>query len=155
VTHVFTYGSLMFERVWSRVVSGTYRKAAGSLVGFTRQRVIGQDYPALRHVGDGDRVDAADGIDGPGILEGVVYLDVRPDDLAALDAFEGPEYRRIQVPVTLLGQARGGLPDAVVTADTYLFIASDRLEAGPWDPRRFEQEQIERFLRDYPPPRSA
>jgi gamma-glutamylcyclotransferase (GGCT)/AIG2-like uncharacterized protein YtfP len=149
VNHVFTYGSLMFERVWSRVVSGTYRKAAGSLVGFKRQRVTGQDYPALR-IGDAGEAG------GLAAVEGVIYFDVRPEDLSALDAFEGADYRRIQVPVTVRGHAPGGpAAGSIVTADTYLFIADDQVEPGAWDPGRFERDRIERFLRDYPPPRPA
>jgi hypothetical protein len=164
VSHVFTYGSLMFERVWSRVVRGTYPAASATLSGFRRQRVLGQDDVELQDPGipagmrAGSAVGAGSRIEGPGedALAGIVYLGVQAEDLAALDAFEGSEYRRIQVQVTVLAQVAGGpVPGSLLPADTYLFIASDKVAPGPWDPDDFERERIERFLRDYPPPRPA
>ena len=149
MTHVFTYGSLMFERVWSRVVRGTYPAASATLSGYRRQCVLGQDYPSLEQIAgsDGDSNDA---------LGGVVYLGVEADDLAALDEFEGSEYLRIQVQVTVRAQVEGGpVSGSLLPADTYLFIASDKVAPGPWDPVEFERERIERFLREYPPPRRA
>jgi hypothetical protein len=142
--HVFTYGSLMFPAVWTRVVAGSYRSLPATLHGFRRQRVRGQDYPALEHAPA-----------GPGTVEGVLYLEVNADDLAALDAFEGPDYRRIEVPL-ILGQPPADEPTAaatVVTADTYLFVAADKVEPGDWDPAAFERDRMGRFLREYPPPR--
>lgn len=146
--HVFTYGSLMFEKVWSRVVSGNYAAAAASLPGFRRQRVRGQDYPSL------EQVDCSEPGRTQAAVDGVLYLDVDGADIAALDEFEGADYRRIQVPV-ILRQRPGAGPAARLLANTYLFIARDKIEPGPWDPRLFERERMKRFLRDYPPPRPA
>ena len=194
MSHVFTYGSLMFDRVWSRVVCGTYPAAAATLSGFRRQRVLDQDYPSLQRIdgstcngsamgagsrgerlsdeqGAGGDEDAGAGegpdtgshkggsksaSEGEDALSGVVYLGVQADDLKALDEFEGSEYCRIQVQVTVRAQVDGGpAPGSLLLADTYLFIASDKVAPGPWDPDDFERERIERFLREYPPPRSA
>jgi Gamma-glutamyl cyclotransferase, AIG2-like len=157
--HVFTYGSLMFPAVWTRVVAGGYRALPALLRGFRRRRVRGQDYPALQH---------ACGEDGAAAVPGIVYLDVTDADLAALDRFEGRDYRRIQVPVIVEPGVPGvsgvsgvsdgagrGLARTTIVADTYLFIAANQVEAGDWDPETFERERMHRFLREYPPPRPA
>jgi hypothetical protein len=141
--HVFTYGSLMFEPVWVGVVAGRYRSMPAVLQGYRRQRVRGQDYPSLQRLPDGEGR-AADPVDG------VLYLDVDEADLAALDAFEGADYRRILVPVTPGRAVRG---KRTVPASTYLFIADRKDEPGPWDPQHFEREAIARFLREHPPAR--
>ena len=135
----------MFAAVWTRVVAGSYRSLPAMLGGFRRQRVRGKDYPALEHAPAGAAGAAIDGI---------LYLDVAAADLAALDEFEGPDYRRIKVPVTLRQEAAAGMPiGSEVVADTYLFVAPDKVEPRDWDPVEFERERIGRFLREYPPPR--
>ncbi len=147
MSHVFTYGSLMFAPVWRRVVSGDYRALAARLPGFRRQRVRGELYPSLEPLAaEEDPLAAA--------VDGVLYLDVSAADLDALDAFEGEDYRRIETPLLVGEQIPGGpAPGTVLVANTYLFIAPHKVEPGEWDARHFEQEAMERFLRDYPPPR--
>lgn len=135
----------MFAAVWTSVVAGSYRSLPATLRGFRRQRVKGQDYPAL---------EPAPASDAAAAVDGIVYLDVAAADLAALDAFEGPDYRRIQVPaIPRQGAAAGRPTAATLLVQTYLFIAADKVEAGDWDPEEFERERIGRFLREYPPPR--
>ncbi len=140
---IFTYGSLMFERVWRHVVAGRYDRLPATLQGFRRQRVRGASYPSLQRC-DGH------------VVAGIVYLDVAPADLAALDAFEGEDYRRITVQVALPPPAESASPLATtLDADTYLFVADARVEPGDWDAARFEREQLEAFLRDHPPQASS
>ena len=136
---VFTYGSLMFERVWRQVVAGSYDRLPATLSGFCRQRVRGASYPSLRRC------------DGHAVV-GIVYLGVADADLAALDRFEGEEYRRIPVEVALQAPA-GSAWEAtrMLPADTYLFVADARVEPGEWDAARFEREQLESFLHDHGP----
>jgi gamma-glutamylcyclotransferase (GGCT)/AIG2-like uncharacterized protein YtfP len=139
---VFTYGSLMFERVWQRVVAGRYRRRPALLRGYRRLRVKGETYPALQR-------------DDGAVVSGVLYLGVSDADLAALDAFEGADYRRIQVQVACLPEGGDGGDRAeqagLQDADTYLFIADDKVEPRPWDPQRFADGEIDAFLRDYAP----
>lgn len=134
----------MFPAVWTRLASGRYRCARATLPGFRRQRVLGQDYPSLER---------ATGQAGAATVDGILYFDVSADDLARLDAFEGPDYRRIGVSAILREQVAGG-PEAgtSVAAETYLFIATAKVEPGDWDPDEFARDRIGRFLRDYPPP---
>jgi hypothetical protein len=149
VSHVFTYGSLMFPAVWRRVVSGDYRALAARLPGFRRQRVRGELYPSLEPV-------AAE--EDPLIVgvDGLLYLDVSAADLDALDAFEGVDYRRIETPLLVAEQIPGGpAPGTVLVANAYLFVAPHKVEPGEWDPRHFERESMARFLREYPPPRDG
>ena len=124
--HVFTYGSLMFPDVWERVVRGTYRNAPARLDGHARFEIAGETYPGMIV-----RAGAA--------VEGVLYFDVSPADIAALDAFEGSEYRRTTVKVTLAsGEA--------VEAGTYLYLLPQKLSESPWLPEAF---QMERFIGSY------
>ncbi|NEX63268.1 gamma-glutamylcyclotransferase family protein [Noviherbaspirillum galbum] len=123
--HVFTYGSLMFSPVWERVVRGSYEAEPAVLSGHVRHAILGETYPGM--------------IASPGSeVAGMLYRGVSDADVAALDAFEGVEYRRVAVQV-----AAGGRP---VEAQTYLYLMPDRLSADPWVPERFE---MARFLGTY------
>ncbi len=136
---VFTYGSLMFEPVWARVVTGRYRSVPAVLHGFRRQRVRGATYPSLMRCAGA-------------AVEGLLYLDVTDDDIAALDRFEGAGYRRIAVGVQTRVEGRAG--DAAggrLAADTYLFVAEEKMEPGEWDAERFGRELIGEFLREHAP----
>jgi gamma-glutamylcyclotransferase (GGCT)/AIG2-like uncharacterized protein YtfP len=136
---VFTYGSLMFERVWRQVVSGRYDRRPAILHGFRRQRVRSAAYPCLRP-GEGHSV------------AGILYLDVTAADLATLDAFEGEDYRRIPVHVTLPAlEPADPRPGLLQAADTYLFVAEAKVEPGDWDAERFGRDQLEAFLREHAP----
>lgn len=130
--NVFTYGSLMFDQVWSRVVRGNYRRAEAVLPGHERRAVRGETYPGV--------------IAAPGAsVAGVVYFDVAAADLARLDDFEGSPYERRSVVLELAGQE---LP-----AEVYLIRDPGRLEDSPWDVAGFERAGIFEFLSGYCAPR--
>lgn len=86
--HVFTYGSLMFAPVWERVVQGRYRSLPAQLQGYVRLVVRGVSYPGIVER-EGAKVD------------GLLYLDVVAADLDRLDRFEGSEYARRDLVVSL------------------------------------------------------
>lgn len=123
---VFTYGSLMFGQIWSRVVRGEYASTRAVAAGHARYAIKDETYPGMI---------AQSG----GTVEGVLYFDVVQDDIAALDAFEGGEYRRESIAVTLAG-------GETVQADTYIYLAIERLSESPWLPEAF---QMERFIGSY------
>ncbi len=124
--HIFTYGSLMFPEIWQRVVRGNYVSATATLPGFARYALADDTYPGM--------VAQANAT-----VEGVLYYDVAPQDLAALDAFEGSEYRREDVNVVIeSGES--------VIACTYIFLAEQRLSGLPWEPQAF---QMSRFIGTY------
>lgn len=125
-SHVFTYGSLMFGQIWHRVVRGEYASAPAIAHGHARFAIKGETYPGMVHQ--------------PGAsVEGVLYFDVGQDDIGALDAFEGSEYRRESIRVTLAG-------GETVQAETYVYLAAEKLSESPWLPDAF---QMERFIGTY------
>jgi gamma-glutamylcyclotransferase (GGCT)/AIG2-like uncharacterized protein YtfP len=124
--NIFTYGSLMFPEIWQRVVRGTYRAMPATAAGFARYALSDDTYPGMIA-----QLDAT--------VEGVVYLDVDAQDVVALDAFEGAEYQRDEVTVTLdSGES--------LRAGTYIFTAVHRLSTLPWEPDAF---QMARFIDSY------
>lgn len=124
--HIFTYGSLMFSEIWQRVVSGDYRSAPALAHGYARYAVLGATYPGM--------------IARPGAaVEGVLYVDVSAQDVAALDLFEGGEYRREQIEVVMQSGEK-------LIACTYLFTAEQGLSAVGWEPQGF---QMSRFISTY------
>ncbi|WP_324100683.1 gamma-glutamylcyclotransferase family protein [Noviherbaspirillum sp.] len=127
--HVFTYGSLMFPEVWTRVVRGACRSAPARLDGFARFEIHGETYPGMVPM-TGDSV------------SGVLYFDVADEDVAALDAFEGEEYRRDTVNVVLeSGEA--------LAAGAYVYLLPQKLSESPWRPGAFRMERfIETYCRD-------
>jgi gamma-glutamylcyclotransferase (GGCT)/AIG2-like uncharacterized protein YtfP len=124
--NIFTYGSLMFPEVWNRVVVGRYRSAPAGVTGHARFAITGESYPGM--------VPAAGET-----VRGVVYFDVTPQDIAALDVFEGSDYRRD----TLYAKLDSG---ETVTADSYIYLRATRLADGRWDPEAFP---MQRFLNAY------
>ncbi|MBN9426983.1 MAG: gamma-glutamylcyclotransferase [Burkholderiales bacterium] len=128
--HVFTYGSLMFDPVWAHVVRGRYASRAGEISGFRRYAVRDVTYPGVV-----ERAGAQ--------VAGRLYLDVDDEDLQRLDRFEGAQYRRIVVDVATRGS--DGQPERL-PAGLYLFLPTERLLDGDWDPQRFEREDMGRFL---------
>jgi gamma-glutamylcyclotransferase (GGCT)/AIG2-like uncharacterized protein YtfP len=124
--HVFTYGSLMFPQVWTRVVTGRYESVAATLVGHARFAVHEQDYPGMTRSASAS-------------VDGVLYLDVDDADVARLDDFEGADYRRDTVIVRCAdGRVR--------EAGAYLYLPSERLLPTSWEPEAFA---LDRFLATY------
>lgn len=130
--NVFTYGSLMFEPVWTRVVQGRYRSTAARLFGYVRKKVREEEYPAV--------VPA----EAEAEVHGVLYLNVALYDLQRLDRFEGPRYRRRQTALIL---PDGGRSPGFV----YVFREKyrDQLDSEEWDPQEFSRTGIYKFLNHY------
>jgi gamma-glutamylcyclotransferase (GGCT)/AIG2-like uncharacterized protein YtfP len=131
MTNVFTYGSLMFAEVWSRVVTGRYRSVDGTLRDHARHAVRDQDYPGM--------------IELPGaVTEGLVYFDVSDEDLERLDRFEGDDYRRAVVTVV-------GIDGVTYPCGTYLYLPHERLLDTPWQPEAFAMNHfLATYCRDWP-----
>ena len=130
--NVFTYGSLMFERVWARVVGGVYERFNVTMYGYLRRKLKERAYPALI---PGTRSDSVDG---------VLYLNIHPSDLLRLDLFEGDYYRK--------EKAECRIPGGEVTS-AWVYLLKDRyydlLEDAPWDPAWFAETGIRSFLKKY------
>lgn len=134
--HIFTYGSLMFEPVWNKIVSARYQSVPAQLPNFCRLGIRGETYPAT--------VPAPD---VPGaVVSGRLWLDVQAPDLARLDAFEGTEYRRESVVVQTDPGAGLG---AQLPAQCYVWLDSARLLATDWDVAGFEREHLAQFAQQH------
>ncbi len=130
--NIFTYGSLMFDQVWSKVVKGTYTKTRARLFCYQRRRLSGETYPALI---PGSRDDYVDGI---------VYFNIDPTDSKRLDRFEGIYYAKKLVTCIL--------PDGrLVSAHVYVFKQeySALVDEESWNPEWFESIGIHRFMAAY------
>ena len=116
----------MFPQIWQRVVRGRYRCEPAIARDCARLAITGVDYPGM--------------VARPGAsVNGVLYFDVEVDDIAALDAFEGAEYRRLPLQVTTTS---GATP----VAQGYLYLPTRNLSESPWRPETF---RIERFINAY------
>jgi gamma-glutamylcyclotransferase (GGCT)/AIG2-like uncharacterized protein YtfP len=135
VGHVFTYGSLMFDPVWRRVVQGQYRRRPAALAGFDRFAVRDETYPGV--------VRSAS---AAACVTGFVYLDVNAADIARLDDFEGCDYQRIDAPVKDCDDG------SLYQASLYLYLPRQRLLAQPWDETLFERVTMAKFLNRFCPP---
>lgn len=131
MTHIFTYGSLMFEQIWSEVVRGDYQSYPGTVSGFVRMSIRHEHYPAM--------------LPGPvnATVEGVLYLDIDSEDLTRLDQFEGSIYDRRDVQVMTDNNIYAA--QTYVIKDSYRNLVSDR----EWDPEKFEDDGIHQFLGGY------
>ncbi len=131
MTHVFTYGSLMFEQVWNEVVRGNYRSCPGTVSGFVRLSIQYEHYPAM--------------LPGPvsSKVEGILYLDIDAEDLTRLDQFEGSIYDRRDVQVMTDNNIHAA--QAYVLKDSYRNLVSEQ----EWDPEKFQDEGILQFLGGY------
>lgn len=135
MAHAFTYGTLMWPDIMARVCGGEATPAAApvtaTLADHIRHPVRDHDYPAM--VPDAGHQ-----------VVGRLYLDVPEAAWACLDRFEGDDYERHEVLVTLAdGSWR--------RAWTYLFKPAlvGRLDGGDWDEARFEREGKARFIARY------
>jgi gamma-glutamylcyclotransferase (GGCT)/AIG2-like uncharacterized protein YtfP len=130
--HLFTYGSLMFEEVWSQLVRGDYVKRPARLHGFTRRRVHDDVYPVIFRSNDEEWVD------------GVVYFAVSDEDLRRLDAFEADAYDRQAHTVIVEGREKHAA-HVYVLKDSYRHLIHD----SEWDPQWFARQALPIFTRTY------
>lgn len=129
---VFTYGSLMFEPVWSRVVAGSYERYEAILQGYDRKAVRGEIYPVLIPSSMLSQV------------QGIVYCDVSSADLARLDHFEGQYYFRKTEQISLEGKKTFHAEIYVLKEEYYNIISHKE-----WDPVHFCTTGIHFFLQNY------
>ena len=130
--HIFTYGSLMFDPVWSRVVAGNYDRCEAVLYGYERKGVRGEVYPVLVPSSMYSQV------------QGIVYFDVSASDLSRLDRFEGEYYlRKTEQVVT---ENKKSIPAEVyVLKEEYYSIISH----NEWDAADFSTTGIQFFINSY------
>lgn len=130
--HIFTYGSLMFENVWKRVVLGEYENYMGTLHGFRRRCLKDETYPVAFEGSPHERI------------WGRVYLDLSKEDLMRLDIFEGSQYERKSEEI-VLDSGKTIQADVYILRDEYY----DRINDNPWDVEWFEYVGMAQFLEKY------
>lgn len=127
--NVFTYGSLMYDAVWGRLADARHRSVAAVIEGHRRFAVAGETYPAL--------------IEAPGHrVAGRLWLAVGPADVDRLDRFEGADYRRCRVMVTVDPAVD---PSGRIEAQCYLWLDASRLLPDDWDVAAFERDHLAGF----------
>lgn len=125
MTHVFTYGSLMYPEVFERVALTHARRETARLEGWKRHAIRGATYPAAVP-------------SEPDVIQGVVWLDIGDEPMRRLDRFEGDEYRRETVLVHL--------PDNVsVIAEIYRWLDPGLLLPHDWSELEFERLHLADF----------
>lgn len=130
--NVFTYGSLMFEKVWKQVVLGDYKSSTGTLHGYRRRCIKNETYPVAFEGNCFERI------------WGRVYFDITPQDLQRLDAFEGEQYERLSKDI-VLDDGKSIKADVYILKEEYY----DQIEDTPWDVEWFEHVGIEQFIEKY------
>ena len=130
--HVFTYGSLMFHRVWSRVVAGYYEKTDARLYRYKRRKIRGMIYPAVLPGKETDYVD------------GILYLRVSNTDIKTLDRFEGNYYRK-EMAECKLSDRDDIIACVYVLKEEYAHYMEDE----EWDPVWFSEVGIHSFIGEY------
>jgi gamma-glutamylcyclotransferase (GGCT)/AIG2-like uncharacterized protein YtfP len=128
--NLFVYGSLMYEQVWRKLITGEFERRAAHLSGFRRLKIKDEDYPGL--------------IRGIGTVHGVVWLGLDNQALKRIDDFEASFYRRISGVV--IDEA-----GVEILAEFFVIKESDRsvLEEAEWDPVEFERHGLSHFLSSY------
>ena len=124
---VFVYGTLQHPPLLHRLLGRVPASVPAELAGHRAAPLAGRPYPGLVR-------------DDGHVARGRIIIDLSDDDLATLDAFEGPEYGRIGVVATVDG---GDVP-----ADAWLLIGPSRRLAAPgqWSLERFLAEDVDDFL---------
>jgi gamma-glutamylcyclotransferase (GGCT)/AIG2-like uncharacterized protein YtfP len=121
---LFTYGALMADRVWSRVLGcapHTHRRVHARLRGYQRYAVMGETYPGM--------------IVAPGeLIEGEAYFGLTAGQVELLDRFMGADYRRIIVSIEI--------ESLMVNCETYQYLFPDCLETTPWSTDLFDENHF-------------
>ena len=149
----FFYGTLMAPPVLCRIIRGppsssttndiaSLRVRPAILHAYKRHRVKNKKYPAIL---PGDMHSSVQGM----LVEGLTATDIW-----RLDLYEGPEYTREKVSVSLVRGESDGTPplhshnmlnwEGEVEANAYVWTDdADKLEPGEWDLADFIREEME------------
>lgn len=129
--HCFTYGTLMCADIMSAVTGRQVAGESAKLDGFSRHAMRHEDYPGIRPASGAQ-------------VQGVLYSRLDASAFRRLDAFEGEQYQRETVEVTLLDGRR-------LKADTYVIKPEHaaRLLPFDWDFEAFLASGKTRFQSRY------
>ena len=129
--NVFTYGSLMFDRIFQQVTQSLPEKKQVTLDHWRRHQIVDKPYPAA--------------VPQQGhMISGVVWLNLSANELRLLDDFEAHEYVREPVLVT-------SGDGATIAADIYRWIDASALIDKDWDPQAFASAHLTDFYQSHRP----
>ena len=129
--NIFTYGSLMFPSVMKAITGLEFPAKKARVKNYARFKVKGESYPGLTPLKGA-------------VTEGVLYIGVDVLSVRRLDDFEGEFYERGEVAAdTLDGES------LIVHAYVIKAQYRDRLSSEPWDPERFEANDLRGFMASY------
>ena len=129
--NLFVYGTLMDKEIFQIVAGERPSSDQAILHGYIRKQVIGEVYPAIAERPESEVV-------------GILYDNLSETALHRLDRFEGDQYDRCRVKVSL---QTGQFADAQV----YVFAekSKQRLSSDNWDYQAFLNGGKELFLKGY------
>lgn len=130
--HLFVYGTLMFDEVRHRILSGHVEMVAAELRGYRRLSIRGEDYPAVVK-------------SSLASVEGMLILDLADSAIRRLDRFEGEYYERRPVFVRISDS------DVRTRCETYVLRGRYKslLAKSDWDPEAFRVRHLQKFLCRY------
>ena len=113
--NLFAYGTLMCEDIMYEVSGCHLSHEPGTIIGYSRRSVIGENYPAIMP-------------DKEATVDGLIYRNVPSSAWDRLDRFEGEMYGRHHVVVELNNRNTS-------RAETYVIhpMYLDRLDRSDWD----------------------
>ncbi|MCC5886419.1 MAG: gamma-glutamylcyclotransferase [Gammaproteobacteria bacterium] len=128
-SRLFAYGTLQFADIFAAVTGLEAEGVPATLAGFRCEGIRGEVYPAIR-------------VDASAQVAGRVYHGLSRPALAALDRFEGDEYRR-RVVTVVREDGRRQQAWCYVIAPRW----QRRLDGRAWDPAQFERLHRSGYLR--------
>lgn len=126
---LFAYGVLRVPAIFAAVSGLELRGTAAILRGYRCEGVRGEAYPAIM-------------TDPSETVTGRLYHGLSPHAIAALDRFEGDEYRR-RVVTVITDDGRAKQACCYVIAPRW----RRRLDGRLWDPEQFERLHLAAYLR--------
>jgi gamma-glutamylcyclotransferase (GGCT)/AIG2-like uncharacterized protein YtfP len=129
--NLFVYGSLMFDVVWQHIARTSNPGVPATAHSWSVRSLQGVSYPGL--------------IPAPpdSLASGLLRTNVSPAALARLDAFEGPDYLRQLITITL-PDSSPSLAWAWIVSPAAMHLVLPET----WDADRFARDSLTDFLRN-------
>jgi gamma-glutamylcyclotransferase (GGCT)/AIG2-like uncharacterized protein YtfP len=129
--NLFVYGSLMFDAVWQRIARTSNPGLPATAHGWSVRSLHGVSYPGL--------------VPAPhdSLASGLLRTGVSPAALARLDAFEGPDYLRQLITITMPDGSSSSAWAWIVSPAAMHLVLPD-----PWDADLFARDSLTDFLRN-------
>ncbi len=135
-THLFAYGTLLVPEIWTLVVGESSLSKPATLSGHEIFRVKGGDFPGL----------VASKKTGASV-PGRVFLDLNPEAVARLDAYEDTFYERLPVNVTLTDSGEAFSCDSyIVPRAAAVEVLSNEIWTLEWFQAEAQTDYIRRML---------